>query len=540
MKTYIIKMLFGVFTMVILFGCNEKDFLTEVDPNQVVGDDFWKDEGDAVSAMATIYSPLRGQMYGFYGAFTGLQTFNVRGDDVWYLVDDPETWKIATFTNTPNTSRSDFASAYQSISRANSFLENIDDVPMDEAKKAELIGEAHFLRGLNYFLLVTHYGDVPIRISEITTENINIPSSSAAEVWAQVEADFTAAKASLPVTRPSEELGRVTKGAAIAYLGKSYVYQKKYSEAETELGALMSSPYSYDLVSNYEDNFTDRNEHNVESVLEWSYEEFGSKYGMWGQEGSNSPQSMVMPQMVGTPATGGWFKFMPSTFIVDEFMKEERITGSDSRFDKRMYTNFYWQYSELGDVKPDDTWYGDAGYTFNDLWESTMAKRQTGGEPDYSSLGGRFLVKKYTNFFVNNSSADNYWSGIYMTSNLRVMRFAEVLLLYAEAAANNGNETAAITSINRIRTRAGLEPGNWAGRDALMDEIIHQSLLELFFEGHRFYDLVRWYNYDQVKSILNANGKQGAEYFKPQHFVLPIPQVEIDTNTEIEQNSLWK
>lgn len=540
MKINIIKMLLGVFTLALLFGCNEDEFLTEIDPNQVVGDDFWKNEDEAIGAMATIYSPLRGQMYGFYGAFNGLQNSNVRGDDMWYLVDDPETWKIATFTNTPNTGRSDFTSAYRSIHRANVFLNNIEKVPMDEAGKKVLIAEAQFLRGMNYFLLVTHYGDVPLRIDPVeTTEDINLASSPADKIWEQVEADFKAAKEGLPVTRPSDELGRVTKGAAIAYLGKSYVYQNKYTEAEPELELLMKQPYSYELVADYQDNFTDRNEHNQESILEWSYEEFGNKYGMWGSEGSNSPQSQVMPQMVGTPASGGWFKFMPSPFIVNEFMKEERTAGSDSRFDKRMYTNLYWQYSEVGDVKPDETWYGDAGYSFDDLWASTSAKRQAGGQPDYTALGGRFLVKKHTNFFVDNAKADNYWSGIYMTSNLRVMRFAEVLLLHAEAAAKNGSGLEAQADINRIRVRAGLDEGSWAGEDALMQEIEHQRLLELFFEGHRFYDLVRWYNYDQVKTILETNAKQGAEYFEPKHVVFPMPQGEVDTNTKMQQHPLW-
>jgi hypothetical protein len=541
MKTQLYNILLLVIAMTLVVGCNEKEFLTETDPNQVVGDDFWKSEEDAVAAMATIYSPLRGQMYGFYGAFTGLQTMNIRGEDVWYLVDDPESWKIANFINTPNTGRNDFSSAYRSIHRANVFLANIDRVPMDENTKKEMIAEAYFLRGMNYFLLVTNYGNVPIRIKPVeTTDDINLASSPEADVWKQVEEDFKAAKAGLPVDRPSEELGRVTKGAAIAYLGKSYAYQKKYDLAETELEIIMKPPYAYDLVADYQDNFTDVNEHNEESILEWSYEEYGNRYGMWGSEGSNSPQSQVMPQMVGTPASGGWFKFMPTPFVVNAFIKEERTAGADTRFDKRMYTNLFWQYSDLGDVRDDETWYGEEGYDFDDLWLSTSAKRQAGGEPDYSNIGGRFLIKKFTNFYTNNAKADNYWSGIYMTSNLRVMRFAEVLLLHAEAAAHNGHEGEAVSDLNRIRARAGLEEGTWAGEAALMEEIEHQRLLELFFEGHRFYDLVRWHDAATVKSILTANKKQGAQYFQAKHKYLPIPQSEVDTNTELEQHPLWK
>ncbi|MGL5545427.1 MAG: RagB/SusD family nutrient uptake outer membrane protein, partial [Tannerellaceae bacterium] len=135
-----------------MISCNESDFLDLNNPNNATTEDFWKSEKDAVAAMATVYSPIRGQMYGYWGGFTGFQNMNVRADDTWALVDDPETWKITTFVNTPTSDRMDFDKMYKSIHRANVFLANVDNVPMEDAKKAEMTGEAKFLRAFNYFL----------------------------------------------------------------------------------------------------------------------------------------------------------------------------------------------------------------------------------------------------------------------------------------------------------------------------------------------------------------------------------------------------
>ncbi|HAC20989.1 MAG TPA: RagB/SusD family nutrient uptake outer membrane protein, partial [Porphyromonadaceae bacterium] len=327
-----------------MISCNESDFLDLNNPNNATTEDFWKSEKDAVAAMATVYSPIRGQMYGYWGGFTGFQNMNVRADDTWALVDDPETWKITTFVNTPTSDRMDFDKMYKSIHRANVFLANVDNVPMEDAKKAEMTGEAKFLRAFNYFLLVTNFGEVPLRIKVVEgSEDAALASSSEADIWKQIEADLTDAMNALPVARPEKEKGRVEKGAAVAYLGKAYLYQEKYAEAEQLLATLMTTPYTYGLMDQYEHNFTPELELNKESIFELCYAKFGS--GSWGQEGVNDTQGVIIPQMIGTPLTGGWFKLMPTTAIVDEFMIEERPEGSDSKFDKRMYTSFFFKYS---------------------------------------------------------------------------------------------------------------------------------------------------------------------------------------------------
>ena len=546
MKTSILNKLVLIPALALaLTACDESHFLNLSNPNNQTEGDFWTSEAAVQSSMATVYSPIRGQMYGYFGAFTGYQNMNVRADDTWGIPnDDPETWDITIFANTPSTDRYDYGRLYNGVHRANTVLdqlENNTDLPVDDAKKKELIAEAKFLRGMYYFYLVTNFQDVPLRLkpSNKNSADFMLASSPEATIWAQIEADLKVAKEGLPLTRPSSEEGRVTKGAAIAYLGKSYIFQNKHAEGEAELKTIMQSPYMYDLVENPNDNFTEFTEMNKESIFEIVYDGgFGS--GSWGDEEPNSTQGMVLPNFFGPEGSGGWFKVMPTASLVDAFVSELRPTGSDTKFDKRMYTSFYFKHSDMGDVVADETWFG--GKTFDKIWEDVAGKRAKGA-PEFSSYNGkegRFLVKKYTNFYLDDPQANSMYNQKNQNNNLRVMRFAEVLLLHAEACIKTGKLDEAAADLTRIRDRAGLAKKTWAGADDLWNEMVHQKYLELFFEGQRFFDLRRWYGYSGMKEIFVKNKKQGANAFQEKHLWFPIPNGEMETNTEIEQHPLWK
>ncbi|EEI91070.1 SusD family protein [Sphingobacterium spiritivorum ATCC 33300] len=541
MKTTILKNIsFAAIVALSLSGC-KSDFLDLVNPNQAVEETFWTSEANAQAALATVYSPIRGQMYGYFGGYTGWHTMN-RADDVWFILgEEILNWEPATYTNTANTAESDFGRLYNCINRANVVLKNIRNVPMSENKINELYAEASFLRGYAYFLLASNFGDVPIRLLPAgeSSDEIMKKSSPEEEVWKQVAEDFKTAKEYLPVTRPAAEAGRVTKGAAIAYLGKTYLFMKRYPEAEAELATIMKAPYNYDLVENFEDNFTEYKELNKESIFELIYDgSFGS--GSWGSEESTSTQGFVIANFVGPQGTGGWFKWMPTASIVKSFTAEERPAGSNSRFDKRMYTSLFWKHSDFESTVPDGAWFGNM--SFDKIWEACATKRLR-GEPDFPTINavkGRFLIKKFTNFYKNEADANSMYNQQNQNNNLRVMRYAEVLLMHAEACIKTGKLGDAAADLTRIRNRAGLASKTWANADELWKEMIHQNELEFFFEGHRFFDLKRWYSYDQMKQILVTNKKQGAENFQARHYYLPIPQGEMNTNTAIQQHPLWR
>lgn len=150
------------------------------------------------------------------------------------------------------------------------------------------------------------------------------------------------------------------------------------------------------------------------------------------------------------------------------------------------------------------------------------------------------MIKKFTNFYKNVADANSHYNQSNQNNNFRVMRFAEVLLLHAEAAIKTNNLAAAAADLKRIRDRAGLANKTWAGADDMMKEVVKQHELEFFFEGHRFFDLKRIYSYDQMKQIFANNKQQGAANFQPKHYYLPIPTSEINTNTAIQQHPMWK
>ncbi|WP_212005029.1 RagB/SusD family nutrient uptake outer membrane protein [Chitinophaga sp. HK235] len=532
--------------MTLAGSCNEHDFLTQDNPNKITETNFWKDENSLSMALAAAYSPLRLPLYGYWGAFTGIQDINALGDDVYTIPgEEPPTWAIASFTNDENNKDATdiFEKTYQCIHRANLILARIDQVPIDAAKKEIYIGEARFLRGLSYFILASNWGAVPIRTAPVETTNAYAtPCSSKEEVWQQVISDLSAAKDKLPVARTSKEMGRATSGAAIAFLGKSYLFMENYPLAESTLALLSKAPYAYGLVDNFEDNFTDANEFNKESIFEWVSAPLGNPYGPWGAETTNSPMYNYIPQFIGPPAGGGWFKYLPSNYLVAQFVKEPRPAGSDTKFDKRMYASLMWKHSTLGEA--DQTWYN--GKTFDELWSSAHKKillLYPGTQLDTVTYG-RFLIKKYTGAWRNVADADNYWGATPSTANYRVMRYAEVLLMHAEAAARNGHPDLALADINLIRTRAGLTAKtatDLPGPDQLIAETDHQKLLELFYEQNRIYDLRRWNkSAAQLGALFLARDKQGASSFKARHYVLPIPAGELNSNPKATQNDLWK
>lgn len=317
-------------------------------------------------------------------------------------------------------------------------------------------------------------------------------------------------------------------------------------------------------MENFVDNFTTANENNSESVFELQYSSDGDM--SWGNEGSISMGSSLA-QFIGPAKSGSWAKLMPSAFLVSEFTTETRgdrhkilnekgewvtdpdITAQpDSKYDKRIYGSMFFTPSEYGDwVSEKNGWYNGKFYgglfTMDDLWTGNASK-MAGGAPIFNvsqasgAQIGKFLLKKYTAHYVKSKSADNMGNIEGRANNVRAIRFAEALLLYAEACAKVADKDQANWALNEIRQRAGLPKKDFEQID-LMKEIEHQCLLEFFGEGHRFDDLKRWYTTPQIQMILKGNDKQGAYNFKERNKYFPIPAGELN-NSSVEQNELWK
>ena len=578
-KNWLSYMLVSALLSGALTSCSDS-FLDLKDPNHFTNENFWKDKADAESALAAAYSPIKYQMNGYYGAFDGWLNLNSRGDDIFTILNEEASmWDIATFQNSATTGNDPYGALYTGIQRANIVLRYIDNVPasgITESDRATIKGEALTLRAYQYFLLVNNYGDVPLRLVPSNEDDSDKKASPASEIWTQIENDLlTAIKdGNLPESRPAEQKGRIERGAAITILGKVYATQHKYTEAKTLLKGLIDSSYSYfdgsnpgkryRLMENFVDNFTTANENNSESVFELQYSSDGDM--SWGNEGSISMGSSLA-QFIGPAKSGGWAKLMPSAFLVSEFTTETRgdrhkilnekgewvtdpdITAQpDSKYDKRIYGSMFFTPSEYGDwVSEKNGWYNGKFYgglfTMDDLWTGNASK-MAGGAPIFNvsqasgAQIGKFLLKKYTAHYVKSKSADNMGNIEGRANNVRAIRFAEALLLYAEACAKVADKDQANWALNEIRQRAGLPKKDFEQID-LMKEIEHQCLLEFFGEGHRFDDLKRWYTTPQIQMILKGNDKQGAYNFKERNKYFPIPAGELN-NSSVEQNELWK
>lgn len=548
MKRNLIKTMTGVLvlTLFMIYGC-KKGFLDTANPNKMTEEQFWKTEADLNSAVASVYSLMRQPLHGYWGAFRGIQNINSLGDDVLsFPGGEAATMNIALFTNdaTNADAASIFEALYKSIYRANLVLDNAHKVPIADNIRDSYIAEAKFLRGLCYFTLASNFGDVPLKLTPPKVlEDQFVPSKPVAEVYAQVISDFKDAKNGLPPTRPNGDLGRPTSGAAIAYLGKAYLYIKDYPNAESTLALLSTAPYTYNLTPKFEDNFTSLREFNEEAIFQWVYSKVGDQYGPWGVEGSNSPMYNYLPQLIGPPGPvgGGWFKYIPTNYFTNQFMLEQRPAGSDTKFDKRMYYTLSWKRSNFGEA--DRTWY--ANKTFDELWAAAQGNITKIFPPSLLDVSGnnKFLINKFTNGWSGIDKADGYWDAEPSTANNVIMRYAEVLLMHAEAAAQNGNLGAAIADLKKIRDRAGLAVKTAAqlpNLQSVMDEISHQKLLEMFFEQNRWHDLKRWYTPAQLKAHFIQANKNGAEFLEPKHYIFPIPKDELQTNNKIEQNPLWR
>lgn len=507
------KKIFLILGSVSLLASCSKSILELNNPNQITSSTFWKTEGDVQSAFAATYGLLRDVNGGFWGV-RGIELTNGRGDDFFIRNDVANLYQLSTFTNTPDNGPANdlWNTSYRAIFRANEILENISKVTtLDATSQKQYIAEAKFLRGLNYFNLLINFGDVPLRLTvPQNKEDYFTDKSPEAEVWKQAIQDFTEAFADLPVSYSSAWVGRATKGAAIGYLGKCYVYTKDWPQAEATLKQLTSGAFTYRLMTDYEDNFLPTKKNNTESVFEIQLGDVGGT-NPWSGENADQALGVTTAQEFAPAEVAGWFEVAPTDKLFNEF-KKEKTTADD--FDPRMYATLIWDY-------PGAKFYNKPFSSFSLVF------------------GFHSMFKKYQNYWQDNelagaSGASNYTS----SNNERAFRYADVVLMIAESLTMQGKVAEAYPFVKQIRDRAHLAilPSGYS-QDQMMAEIRHQRMIEFARENYRFYDLKRWGLLAQ--EILNSD-KVGKQFFVPKkHDYFPVPQNEINSNPMMTQNPNW-
>jgi len=489
--------------MLTLNACADK-FLDRQPLDQVVESTFYKTESDAVAAINATYDPL--QWYLVYGRgdwhfrwlFGEVVADNAdkggSGDN-----DQPPFLQLATFTANANNGNieGEWATKYTGIYRANLVLEKVPAIEMNADLKARILAEAKFLRGYYYYELVIKFGGVPIITGPLKTSEYNLTRNTKEECWAQIEKDLTEAASVLPERGQyaSADLGRATKGAANGYLLKALLFQKKWAEAEAIANTIITSG-QYSLASDYSSIFTQAGENGPGSVFEIQYR--SGTNGNWGAPWLGEGNvSNVFTRSRGP--FNGWGFLVPTQSLVDEFE-----TG-----DPRLAATVV----QSGDVV------GDWG-----VYDPTKL------DPPYQYAPRKFFI----DMAEVPTGENEHLNG---PGNDRILRYADILLMHAEAAYHNGNEGSALMSLNQVRARArggnnAILPDVTASGPTLLNAIYHERRVELALEGHRFFDLIRW------GTVGNVMRSTGVNFIDGVHELFPIPQSQIDvTNGTLVQNS---
>lgn len=475
MKKISIVAVVGLLSILTFTGC--KKFL-KVDPAYTQdGENFFKTPEDYERALTGAYDLLQSSFLSLWIGEIASDNAIAGGESV---NDSQGLHQIDLMTHNGVNSelRSILRWNYAGITRANYILENKDNI--DFVGKTKILAEATFLRAYYYFELVKIFGDIPLIVDKRLgiDEAKKMPRTPKSEVYAQIETDLKYAASILEWVDVTK--GRATKGAALSLLGKAYLYQQKFSEAANTFSEVISSN-TYSLFSDYNGLFSLANENNSETVFDIQYSGLeGGGYGcLVCLEGNATPGFQGIRQYNGPIYGDGNSYNLPTQALYDAF------SSSDPR-----------RNASILDI--------DAFIASQADPESITYAIGAGGHTGYYN-------NKYIKKLGELGLPDN---DLTSPVNYKVIRYADVLLMAAEANFQIGNTSLAQQYVNQIRVRAGI-PGTSVSNIAI---IYNERRLELSGEGHRFFDLVRT---GQAATFI-SNFQVG------KHEVFPIPQVEID------------
>ena len=465
------------------------DFLEQNPQTDLSENDFYKTADDILSAVNGAYSSLQeGDIYGNWYVFGEIPSDNTRNQlsgsvttqnefDQFYI--DTQNSMIASF----------WKAAYKVINRTNTVLGRIDGIEINAELANRYKLECKFIRALMYFNLVRVYGDVPLVLKEISiSESYDILREPKENVYNQIIADLKEAQG-LPVSYSTAEDGRATQGAAKALLADVYMTLHKYAEAETILAEIINSG-RYSLLENtpgslnidgYKNVFSPVNHNSKEGIFEIQFLKGG--YGEGSNYANNFAPENSGTNVVAVGGTGG--NNIPEMDIYNAY------EDGDLRRDVSMSLGYY-------DNRKNNEW-----------------------------VESRYVCKFMDVPYQNNDASNNY----------PVIRYADVILMYAEALNQNGKTAEACKYLNMTRRRGfGYQTTETSPVDlqttdkaqfALMVE--QERRVELAFENHRWFDLIRT---GRAVEVMKSKGFSLNET----NLICPIPQKQIDVNPKLTQN----
>ncbi len=490
------KIIFYTFLTFLSVFSSCSSFLDEKPKDRLVVDNFYSSAKDGQAAVDATYAQL-----------------NTLYNRLMYMLGDLPTDDMKNGLGMPNAflqnleflridSQNTFVkdmwvNCYAGISRANAAINNIPNITMDETLKSRFIAEARFLRALYYFNLVRFFGDVPLITKLETIEDALGPRIPKDQIYQQIIDDLSFAETNLPLRKDygSKDEGRATKGAAKILLGKVYLTKGDFPKAKDKLAEVVEaeSTYGYGLVPNYADNWNPAKEPGIEAVLYLDYKK--APYVNNGEMGLAGPKYSVPGGNIGV--TGSNEADIPTRELYDQFDAKDTRRSKNFKFD---------------------------------FLNPVTGKILTSSIP----LSGKYWL-------------DGVLSSTDCDVNMHIIRYADAILMYAEALNETGDAINALTQLNRVRTRAfGDASGNLSAmsKDDFKKAVINERRLEFVHEGNRWFDLSRTGTFVQrmkdhsayESKVAEKNKTDIALNVKDAHLLMPIPQVERDLNPLLTQN----
>lgn len=528
--------------------------LLDKQPTASISDaSFWKSESDAELALTGCYRFQTGWSHDDFATPQGLLYLDFAGGNG---TEKENFTTLMASTNTQATNGNLYwywSNAYTQIANYNTFLDNIDNCPMDETLKTQMKSEVKSLRAYFFFNLAFYFKDVPMPLTTLTRDEANtISQTSQADVYTQVENDLKEAVNVLPEKYSNDEYGRFTKGAALTLLSRLYLAQDRWSDVVDVLGQVINSG-NYEIdTSNGEDSYEKLFQIGGEYSPETIFCIMGIK-----DKFTNSRYQYLYPEC----AYGGWHQFAPYNELVKEYfcadgksIEESPLYNDDDPYvnrEPRLYASIFLP--PLGSYP---------GTKYNDITYDCFQGPNTADSYNRYALFDGYCPKKGCDPSITSNLGSTY-------TYTPIMRYAEVLLSYVEAL--NESQPGSVTqqvldqTINKIRARVSL-PGlqkSELDQEQLRHAIRKERRVELAFEGLRYFDVLRWGIASQVlnhyftgvklsddPSARNYRGsgssaspvdEDGYYQFEQRAWdshnrYFPIPQNEMNVNKNLKQN----
>ncbi len=501
------KQLIYIAVALLLMGTTTscEDFLTVTSPDKLSSENFWKSKKYAESALAFAYSKLEASTdtWGFAEVKWPVEAYR---EDIVDLGSDalayPNWVELANFTYTNGNSQftTYWRDSYYGINYCNQIIENMPTIPAEgitEDDREMILNEAYFLRAYYHMKLLLNWEQIVVRDQYIqSTDQLDKALSTREETWDFIIADLTKATA-LPTTRSSETLGRVTRGAAYAYLGWAHLTRAYEEPANKEMHLTaavnaLNNVTGYSLVKDLKSMFDGTNKNSEESIFELQ---------LTLNTASGASYYTQLHRWIGVSELWGWDEILPSKMLMEEFKKEGRV-ATTGRYDSRLYETIFFKDEYFNDTETPRVY----GYIYDDWFDGA-------DKPAFR----KYLPADMEGLEMN-----------YFAPNIPLMRYANVLLMKAEALNELGNTTEAISLINEVRSRADMPGMEGTTQQQVREQIEHERIIEFPLENFRFYDLRRW---GKTKEALHAINRTGFDPAK--HNFYPIPIQELNTNNAV-------